>query len=152
MGTLLRRKNKRVIGKASLCDRGLTETRPSPSASARKTRIRAGSHRQSVHGCPPLPPRMEARHSHSQPQGGQTLAHVAPPGHSTGALRSTLALTPFTAHPLPPFCPSAFHLVFVTERRLPHSLILQALCICSSGNTEYHSAASLSHWVSEQGC
>lgn len=73
-----------------------------------------------MHGCPPLPPRMQARHSHSRPEGGQTIAHVAPPGHSTGALPTTLALTPFVAHLLPSFCPSHIYLVFFTQRRLPH--------------------------------
>lgn len=127
MGTLLRMKNKRVIGKASLCDRGLTETRPSLSASARKTReyVQAATGRACtgvllcLQGC------RQGIATHGQREGRQLLmwhpqgtARVHHPG--THTLRCTSA-TPFLPlsyllgvfHPeeAPTFCcaPSSRH-------------------------------------------
>lgn len=155
MGTLLRMKNKRVIGKASLCDRGLTETRPSLSASARKTReyVQAATGRACtgvllcLQGC------RQGIVTHGQREGRQLLmwhpqgtarAHFPPPWHSHPSLHIRYPLS----------APLIFAWCF-SPRGGSHILlytILQALCICSLGNTEYHRAASLSHWVSEQGC
>lgn len=102
MGTLLRRKNKRVIGKASLCDRGLTKTRPSPSASARKTRedVQAATGRVCTGVLLCLLGCRQGTATHSQRE-GRHLLMWHPQGTGTDSLPDTLVLTPFMAYPLP---------------------------------------------------